>query len=140
MYSFPGGRLRHVEIAATAGNVDKDLSPGANIRWLFLYGFITLVCDATAANRVINCTLEDGSSNALFPLQKTGNITAGQTRTVAYSVGVLDGIADVVIANFNIAVPSLALVEGSDKLAFTVANGVAGDSYSGYITVLEVAA
>lgn len=135
-WTFPGGNLRTIEIAATAGNVVTNKSPGTEKRWVFLYGRIVLVNDATVANRNVGMDITDGT-NILCKLGSSGNITAGQTKGVSWQP-----IATVVTAvmgdDNNIGITKGTIIEGADQLRITVAAGVAGDSYSGFLRVLEI--
>lgn len=139
VYTFPGGRHTVVHIAATAGNVATSIIPSSEIRYLVLGYKITLVCDATVANRYIRvgkrqittgynpCGTADG-----------GAITASQTKTLAagdYGLVVTGGFTRIDTAYVGINFPILWTYEVQGYI--DIEGGVAGDSYSGDIEILE---
>lgn len=132
-------KLRHISIAATAGNVATNLSPTAGYRWEILYGEITLVNDATVANRsvYIEPQLSTGTE-VTAGFYNTTAYTAGQTRRIKFGQH-LDRIIDISILNTN-SFASIKgwVIEGTDRLNITINNGQAGDSYSGSVTVYEI--
>jgi len=131
----PSARKSTITISATAGNVATNKTPGANKRWLLFRGRIILVCDANAANRQIILQLTDGT-NVTETLWISGNITAGVTHTcsmgevrLAPSTGT---VGDTSYLGFDIL-----LLHGAAQFRITISAGLAGDSYSGYLEVLE---
>lgn len=137
---FLGGKYNLETIAATAGNIVTNLSPGPDKRWLVLYGTLVIDTDGTAANRSFLLQITDGT-NVIHTLCYGATITANQ-------IGYLDMgptrlqhgvVAGINLGNVNDYVGADPfIVEGNDQLRITVNNGVAGDSYSGYVLVLEI--
>ena len=133
--AYPGGQLKTITIAATAGNVVMNKSPGAKKRWIVLLGAITIITDGTVANRKLRISLTDGS-NVLTNFPQSPDIPASTTAIQNYneareSEGSWGGVDTVC----SLGSPILG---DSDQLRLTLANGVAGDSYSGYFRVLEL--
>lgn len=129
-------KLRSVPIAVTAGNIVTNLTAGTNKRWLILYGRVTLVADATVANRYIEHKITDGTNVLMEGNVNSTAITAGQTRTNNYGLytnGTASGSND----TWQISFIHDMLIEKAMQLRFKIAGGQAGDSYSGYIVVLE---
>lgn len=124
-------------IAATAGNVATNLTTPAFKRWLCVYGRITLVCDATVATRNIYLSILYGS-NYFTKFLAGGNATASQTKVTSFN------------DNNNSTVNAIAALDDTTEglspfvlfsgFAFRIQvnNGVAGDSYSGYVMMCEV--
>jgi hypothetical protein len=125
-------------IAVTAGNVQTNLTVPTGKRWKLLYGILTLTTDATVANRFIQVELRDSAGNILtrFPINSAA-ITDSQTGSIDY-LPVAGGanIGTRGNATIYILAESCILDEG-DKLNINIGGGVAGDSYSGYMVVLE---
>lgn len=135
--SFPGGKVLDVAIAATAGNVVTDKSPGALKRWLFLYAQITYVADGNASNRLIKPEITDGTK-VIWGAPTSAAITAGQTRIIRMAQNVNGpGIANPsnVVADMGLGA---LIIEGDDEFRIRFTDGLAGDSYSGNIRVLEL--
>jgi len=138
VWTFQGGQYVIKTITATAGNVATRLAPGVGVRWIVLYGSITLVADGTAANREIRRHITD-TVNILTTFFKTTAITAGQTRTARYghsndhTNGAVDGNFYFVGTNGQ-----PIIVDGGNDIYIDINNGVAGDSYSGYVVVMEI--
>lgn len=137
--TFPGGRRVIETIVTTAGNVVTNLSPGAHVRWIVLWGKITLVADATAANRYFTYVLTDGT-NVTFDLPYVSSaITAGQTKAmVLTNYWTKDGNMGTPNIHCLVALPNPCILEGNDQLRITITSGQAGDSYSGFVVVLEM--
>jgi hypothetical protein len=138
-FTFPAGKLRHVAIVATAGNVAAGKTPTASKRWLVIGGYIRLVNDGTVANRYI--TLE--VLNVAAKARAIGNspaITAGQTRDLDFGEGKVTENASLGDSAYgqNYLGHDPILVDGTDVFNVRVAGGVAGDSYTGIVTVLEM--
>lgn len=135
-FIYPGGkRLQHT-IPATAGNVIYNASPGTGKRWVVLRGIITLVTDATVVDRRVNLSITDGTN----VIERLGFTTAAITASLTYThcIGEVIAVSGWTLANnAYIGIQGLIL-EGPDQLRITVQNGVAGDSYSGYLVVLEL--
>lgn len=142
-FTFQGGKRSHEAIAATAGNVIKNLSPGAGKRWLVLSGSIAIVTDVNAGNRWLVISKTDGT-NVVEVIAHTAAQPASKTNHIDFGEGILgSGTSSMVLgdladdAQFYFGIRPI-LIEGSDQLRFTVSGGLAGDSYSGYVTVLEM--
>ncbi len=133
-FTFPGGRLRHITVAATAGNVNNNNSPGTGKRWKLLYARITLVADATVANRYIGVTIFSGAVQQISKAS-SGAIVATTTRVLGL-VPAGDAYASDDASVVSIT-PDGWILEGSDFIRFSILSGVAGDSYSGVFTILE---
>jgi hypothetical protein len=135
VFNFPGGILKTVEIPATAGNDTENLSPGSGVRWVVLYGRIQLEA-VGAGNRAIRVQLTDGT-DVLVEFYQTGNITAGQTKVLnlagwGMNPGNLSGVNDFIQGI------GMAILEGDDQFRVFIGGGIANDSYSGYLRVLEI--
>jgi len=129
-------------IPATAGNVEYNLQPPAGYKYLILSLVVTIVCDGTAANRKVEIRIEDGSGNVLFgAIRNATAYTAGQTRVISLIRKLVRNL-DLETSGIN----SLAeigdsfLLSANTRLNIDIDAGVAGDSYSGYITYLKIRA
>lgn len=134
------GQIKTITISATAGNVTTDETPGATKKWKILYAYFSLVTDATVADRTFNIYITDSSNNPL-----TGNVysaahVASTTKYYNISPWNISG------TNFTVAGNSVTygmrelIISGTDKMRIGISNGVAGDSYSGRIKVIELPA
>jgi hypothetical protein len=134
--SDAGGSLETQTIGATAGNVVFNASPGTGKRWVILYGSILITCDGTVVNRNIRVQLTDGS-DVLVEYYQSGNITASQENVRVSLAG--PGMNPGNLSGLNDFLQSIgyAVIEGADQFRILVNGGVAGDSYSGSIRVLE---
>jgi len=132
------GGTRAIEtIAATAGNVVTNLTPGIGIRWIVIRGKIVLVTDATVVNRLIETHITDGT-NVITKLLRTANIPASLTRSLFYNTTQnASGGAIAETGAVHLVMNNQLVLEGDDQFRITITNGVAGDSYSGYLVVLE---
>lgn len=142
---FQGGHLRRITISATAGNVVTNLSPSGYSssfrakRWIILRGFITLVTDASVANRSLQIYITDGTN--IIEQIGTGS-TLVASKTGVHQFGEVDtasswtrGPAGADVNNY--ATLRNLILEGADQFRIQVASGVAGDSYSGEFQLLE---
>ena len=133
--TFPGGTLKTITIAATAGNVVTNKTPGTGKRWVILYGRIVFVADGTAANRILTMRLTDGT-NVLTQLPAMTTTTAGQTKSMSLNGARIDqGLQ--ALDNDHLTINKNHVLEGADQIRIAVIDGQAGDSYSGFIRVLE---
>lgn len=140
-FTFPGGRKRTVTIAATAGNVTSNKSPGAGTRWIVLRGRITVTNDATVASRQIVIQITNGTVvteavgfSAIIAASQTGDLDFGEA-------GAVQGLTLGQDGGFNITnyvQLTNVILDSADQLRILIQNGVAGDSYSGSIEVLEI--
>ena len=139
----PGGKRVQYTITATAGNVVTNISPATGKRWLGLRGILTLTTDATVANRTIVLQITDGTNliecvgySAVIAASLVGSLSFGE---VVHAGGKAAAIAGIFTDNINsyLGIRPI-LIEGADQLRITIINGKAGDSYSGYLVVLEL--
>ena len=136
-WTFQGGRHFTITIGNTAGNATTNLTPTMGKRWILMRGSITLVCDATVVNRNIVVQLTDGTSiTTALPL---GPNTAA-TLTSNYYLNEINFNLNGIVASALNALVGIngILLEGADQFRILINAGVAGDSYSGYIDVLEI--
>ena len=136
--TFPGGTLKTVTISATAGDQESKQSPGANTysRWVFLSASITLVAGADVGNRYVNIKTTDSVNTLDRGIRSDPGITAGQTKVVdiVKELGNDDmGMSELALSRMQYS----AIVEGTDEIVFSIQGGFAGDSYSGFMRVLE---
>jgi len=137
-FTFPGGAVRHIVISATAGNVVTDLSPGAGKRWMLLGFRLTLVANATVVTRNQRIFRIDAVGNILDSPRWGGNTVASAT-TILASTSMLapaGGSFGSDTAIFGVH-PVVDMIGPTDIFRTSVLAGVAGDSYSGVVTVLE---
>lgn len=141
--TFKGGKRLQNTIAATAGNIITNLSPATGKRWLVLRGKITIVNDATVADRVIAIEITDGTVltesigySAAIQASETGKLDFGEARNIGGNdASVLGDLLGNVRSYIGI---DPILIEEADQFRITIVNGVAGDSYSGYVVVREL--
>ena len=141
--TFPGGTLKTVEVTATAGNVVSDSTPGSGKRWKILYGNIVLTTDGTVVNRTFRVQILSGGDVLSNLGASSENIPASTTGTLDF--GGLFGANNRNFTNgayagypqFFSLDPASFIIEGSDIFKITINNGVAGDSFEGFIRVLE---
>lgn len=133
-WTFPGGRRRVVAIGATAGNVVSNQSPGAGKRWLILRGLIVLVTDVTVAARYVDLMLTDGTNIVSYIAQSDVQAASGTKRVSFGEVRQYVGAG----APYNHVGIQPILLESADQFRISITAGVAGDSYTGYLVVLEL--
>ena len=130
--------IRRVEIPDTLGNAEFEISPGVGKRLKLRKVFVKVVADANPANREMKIALEDENDNPLGEKWGVGAaITAGQTRYMMLceeNVNLKGGGWEWTIV---IAVGDQVL-DGTDKLVFTLQAGLAGDVFSGRASFWEV--
>ena len=129
------GTLVTERVSATAGNVDTDLTPGSDVRWRLLYGFMQITTDATAATRQISLKITDGS-NTLAILGGTASISASKTGslTLAGVGGLTNDFTPGLTSSpdsYGQVDPNSLIIEGDDTFNISVSSGQAGDSYNG---------
>lgn len=140
--TYPGGELKTITIAATPGGTTTNKTPGARKRWIILYGKLYLDTDGTAANRRIVVNITDGTNIILNLGRSSADVTANQLSGLVF--GSFAGVP----VNWEVGESGLDLrsvvpidnliIEGADEFRISIASGQAGDSYSGYIRVLEL--
>ncbi len=134
--TFPGGNLRTVTIPNTAGDQESKQSPGSYRRWVFLSASITLVAGGDIGNRYVNIKTTDSVNTLDRGIRSDPGITAGQTKVVdiVKELGNDDmGMSELALSRMQYA----SIVEGTDEIVFSIQGGFAGDSYSGFMRVLE---
>ena len=134
--TFAGGKRLQNTISATAGNVVTNLAPATGKRWKILRGIIDITADANAANRYILLRITDGT-DLIEKIYQSAVITAGLTKQLNFGEMVLfnagtagDGFGYVGIQNL--------IIESPDQFRVQISGGLAGDSYEGFVVVLEL--
>lgn len=134
--TYPAGKRLTVVIAATAGNVITNKSPPDGKRWLILRGRIVLVPDANPANRQLLISLTDGT-NIEETVYASQTITASQTRATNIGEARVVDTGTLGEGQGYLGIDPI-LLEGDDQIRLTISAGLAGDSYSGFLVVLEL--
>lgn len=136
---FPGGTVKVITIAATAGNVAVNESPGALKTWVLESIRLTVVCDATVVNRRFQISLQNVGGTVTYAsvLNHADAITASQTIIVEGLLNTPSIDTKDSSANFSLGIPRIILV-GTERLNIALGGGVAGDSYSGTMRVREL--
>lgn len=150
VFSIPGGRTRIIPVAATAGNVVTSIVPSeAENRLHLIAARITLVCDATVANRIIRFyrvySIVTGASTAMGPALNSATITASQTGSLGLESminSLTGGTLDISTHCMNwqgYYVDKTGISGDATDMGFqiVISSGAAGDSYSGYVMLLE---
>lgn len=144
-WTMAGGRRRHLTIAATAGDVVTNLSPGLGKRWIVLSGKLYLANNATVANRVLRLNKTNGTIE-VEQIAASIIVAASASRTVNFGeVKAAWSSGSTTFANGGVgwgtsdyfAIDGI-VIEGLDELRIAISAGVAGDSYEGTVTVLEM--
>jgi len=135
------GRIVNVAIAATAGNVVSDISPGrANRRWKVNRLWIQVVCDATVANRNIIVRQYLAAAGTVQGPSIVG-ATAVALGTTRLAMGVEQlGSGATFEYEANVVLPQPIILDGFNSLNIRISGGVAGDSYTANANVEEMAA
>ena len=131
MLTFPGGTIKDVEIANTAGNEITSISPGS--RKTYILQAVRLECDAdsTVVNRYPNVYLDNDAGSRVWSSYYVGPIIADQEGiTVGFYTDTSpllasNGIAD----SFNVPIPKILIKE--DDVFQVNMGGQAGDTYEG---------
>jgi len=139
--------IRTITISATAGNAVHYIGSAPGLKTTIRQTFLTLVCNATVANRYLSLTPTiTGSATRIGPSLTSAVITASQTKTFAIGaqrqalIGAdEDGFDSAVLMDH---IPPISYAYGVDVLAIQrwqikVLSGVAGDSFSGTVTIEE---
>jgi len=134
-WTFPAGRLVIKTVGSTAGDTVTNLSPGSGKRWMVLYGRFTLTTDANSGSRHIIFEITDGT-NVIHSLGGSQSIDASSTVNVSLrqNADFINGA----VGQENQIVIGVIILEGSQQFRIRISGGLAGDSYSGYLAVLEV--
>jgi len=131
--TYPGGTLISEEVSG-AGNVNIDLSPGSRKRWEFILGRVQLEA-VGVATRTIRIRLYDASANLLVEYPSSPDITDGQTRSLNLTTNV-NIPTSAGVWDYHEGIGQLILDSGM-YLRISVANGLAGDTITGYILFRE---
>jgi hypothetical protein len=140
--TFPGGNYKRIIIAATAGNVNNDtVTPGLGKRYLVYEARIELVCDANASNRYIRIIKYNATPTLIHYFAVASVLVANETGQleigpVTYVRGASAGQGSGTTDYIGLSAPYI--VNETDFLRINVTGGLAGDSYSGYVDVLEL--
>lgn len=139
-FVFHGGGVRVLSISGPGNIFIKQFCP-IGYRWILISAYLSVVCDATVANRNQKIGGYDASGELFGALFYGSTATAGQTKTLGIHPGPWNyaGAAGVGVSNVDAhhAIGEL-LVDGGESIQVSVSNGVAGDTQSGRIRVLEV--
>ncbi len=125
-------------VPATAGNIIYSFVPGTGLRWRIHRMRITLVNDATIANRIFRYRFYNtvGAGQETQTTLSSGNITASQTQFCGMTTA-HDG-TDVLENDFMIVhLHEPYVIDEAMSVSIDIVNGVAGDSYSGYAVIEE---
>lgn len=140
-YTSPGGRHYVQSIGSVAGNVAYTLTPGTEIR-LWLLGLrLQLIADATVATRTIRVKRKTTTGDYQFGMcfGLTG-ITASETKVLASGPGYLVVVGAFTLLDTAFAGHGPLLLDKDHYLHIDVGAGVAGDTLTGYLELLEVPA
>jgi len=141
-WTFQGGKIRIIKsLVSVAGNVATTIRPEQGKRWIVMSLRLHIVADANAANRIARPTITDGTSTMLQLIENTAAIVANETKDVEWLSGQSYGESDGVGGNLLMVgtFPNVLLdYYSSLRLILTIVNGLAGDTYDYYLTVLEV--
>jgi len=137
VYTFIGGRKKQQNIAATAGNAVATITSTGK-RVLILHGRITLVCNITVANRYIILSKRDSAGNVIQMLANSQATIASATRIIGFGELVYSTGATPAAGDDYIGLSNPIVIEGGQVFDIRITNGVAGDSFSGYIETLEI--
>lgn len=111
-----------------AGNASLSLYPEDGRELNLFYGLLTLVCDATAANRNITIDLYDSGDALIGTVCVTPNITASQTKKLAFGFNSLNEGSLTYSSDYYLGRNKEITVKDADYIKVSVANGVAGDT------------
>lgn len=138
-YTLKKGRPLLATIPATAGNVAYALTPGSGYIIEVYYGVVTLVCNGTAGNRLFRLDITNAAGTVIYPLGYSATaITAGLTATLnlrptGWTIASTDWVFD---GDSCVEFPKT--IYDTDVFKISIINGLAGDSFSGYIKYLLV--
>jgi hypothetical protein len=120
------GCIRRVEGSNPAAGAEFLETVPTNARWRLLGVKVDLVTDATAANRELVLTLDDGA-NVLAEIPAGVNHTASQNRTYSFFIGAQRGAGATALV-VNNALPD-AMLMGGYRIQSETRNLQAGDDY-----------
>lgn len=137
--NWEDGQIKTITVTAFAGNSHSHKGPGAGRKWKVLSMMITLVCDATVANRYIRWALQTTAGVSLGPQgQSNTAVTASQTKLLSLGPNDLSYEQTVAASNSHQVIANGMIVGASNEIYLDINGGVAGDSASGYIDVIEL--
>lgn len=117
-----------------AGNTSVTIRPFRGHRLKLLYGKITLVTDATVANRYIQFTVTNSAGTEICGLGQSAAIAASLTRN--YNIAPIGLLSTwTAVSDGLLGFTQDLEVFAEDGLKIAVAAGVAGDVVSGYLKV-----
>ena len=123
-----------IPIPATAGNVETYIRPFRGHRLQILYGRIELTTDGTVATRnILFCIRTEGGDYLYWAFKGADRAASGSTSMSISPVGI--GIGAQGNDNASLTLNTPLELFGVDRFGIQVANGVAGDSYSGFFKV-----
>jgi hypothetical protein len=140
------GQNKSKTASAIAGNVVTKIactSTGQHLRWFLDWLKIYLDTDGNAGNRYIQLQILNESDTVILDIGMTTVITQNQTGILMIApfgvpVNATLGTTGVDVSSaIPIAYPFR--INQGDKIAITISGGLAGDSYSYYGQLLEVA-
>lgn len=137
-WMFLGGRVRTLTISNTAGNVVTDLSPGTGKRWIVLRGRIQLSTDATSVNRYVALDIKHGADSMTGWAGSAAVGASVSNAGIGISMANSQGQNGTTRGYGEIVVGFPCIIDGDDKLRISITNGQSGDSYVGWVQVLEV--
>lgn len=121
--------MNAISVPATAGNVEYSVTNNNPYPLQMLFGELTLVTDATVANRQPKLGLYDPSGNLFMETVIGTNITASLTTKLKYLQGIYRETA-IVNGAIQVPIPNEAVIPAKWSIRITVVNGAAGDSYT----------
>lgn len=133
------GDIKYILIPATAGNVEYNITPNEkNRRWMILDLQLIFVADATVADRKVNIEPQNLAGDKIgHGFQNTNAFTASATRRIGLTRD-FTRLVDVTMVTVNALGEGTWIIQKEEKINISVTAGVAGDSYSGWIRVIEV--
>jgi hypothetical protein len=120
-----------------AGNTTISTGPASGKKWYVYGGVVKVVTNATVANRVPNVNMQDASGNPTTSNYASVATTASLTRFYPFGPGLPQAgafIQDVCTLPIpNVLIPPLG------KMFSSIAAGVAGDTITMFLNILELA-
>lgn len=118
------GLIRYIRGTDPAANVNFSETVPTNARWRLISLLVTLVTDANAANRFMQLTFDNTTSD-MYQLPAPEAQIAGLTRLYAYGIGAHLNLSPI-NTRYSIPLPELIL-RGGDRVNSVVTNMQAGD-------------
>lgn len=123
---------------SVAGNASTTFTVPNHKRWKVLYAQMVLTTDATVANRQVRMRLLDSSSTLVFDAH-AGTVQTASATSQHYEF--MQGVyreTSFIDSALQVPIPIDSYLQQKQKVQFTVSAGVAGDSYSIYLVVMEL--